>query len=71
MTDMKHSSVRDLMSLSLIVAQSFVFSGCMQQYHVADEHVKALDKRMKQVEKEASNTKVSRRNVEASSSGDE
>ena len=39
----------------VIVAQPFVTSGCMEKFRAADKQVEAMDKRMKQIEKDASN----------------
>ncbi len=50
---MKHSSVCDLLLLVVAAVPLFVISGCMDKYREADKHVEAMDKRMKQIEKDA------------------
>ncbi len=55
MAGMKYSSIRDLLFLVVIVAQPFAISGCMDRFRAADKQVEAAEKRMKQIEKEASN----------------
>lgn len=71
MGGMKHSSVRDLLFVVAIVAQLFVTSGCLQANRAADEHVvKAIDKRMKQIEKDAAKV-PSGRDSESSESKDD
>ena len=67
---MKQFSVRDLLFLIVIVAQLFSNSGCMQRFRAADKQVEAIDKRMKQIEKDASNVH-SKRDTESWDSRDE
>jgi hypothetical protein len=57
MGGVRHSSARDLLFLVVVAAQLFVISGCMDKYRAADKHVEAMDKRMKQIEKDAARTK--------------
>ena len=52
---MKQFSIRNVLFLVVIVAQLFVTSGCMEKFRAADKQVEAMDKRMKQLEKDASN----------------
>jgi LEA14-like dessication related protein len=52
---MKQFSIRNLLFLVVVVAQPFVASGCMEKFRAADKQVEAMDKRMKQIEKDASN----------------
>jgi hypothetical protein len=52
---MKQFSIRNLLFLAVIAAQQFVTSGCMEKFRAADKQVEAMDKRMKQIEKDASN----------------
>jgi hypothetical protein len=67
---MKHFSVRPSLFLILLVAQLFVVSGCMDRFRAADKQVEGIDKRMKQIQKEANNVH-SKRDPESSESTDE
>ena len=67
---MKQFSIRDLLFLVVMVAQPFVTSGCMEKFRAADQQVEVMDKRMKQIEKDASNVH-SKRGSESSELRDE
>jgi hypothetical protein len=66
---MKRLLVRRSLLLIVIAAQLFVIFGCMAKYRAADTQVEAMDKRMKQIEKDAADTNSPgrRRDVEAKS----
>jgi hypothetical protein len=71
MGGMKQFSIRDLLFLVAAVAPLFVVSGCDRKYRAAVETVEAMDKRMQQVEKEASNPQqMNRRDMEAKLRGE-
>jgi hypothetical protein len=64
-------SIRDLLFLLAAVSPLFVVSGCGRKYRAAAETVEAMDKRMQQVEKEASNPQqINRRDTEAKLRGE-
>jgi hypothetical protein len=67
---MKQFSGRDLLFLIVVVAQLFIYSGCMERFRAADKQVEAIDKRMKQIEKDA-NSVDSKRDTQSSESRDE
>ena len=62
---MTQFSIRNLLFLVVVAAQPFVTSGCMEKFRAADKQVEAMDKRMKQIEKDASNVH-SKRDSESS-----
>jgi hypothetical protein len=66
--EMKQFSFRDF--LVVVVAQLCVIPGCMERFRAADKQVEAIDNRMKQIEKDATNVH-SKRDAEPPESRDE
>ena len=69
---MQHSSVRNLLVAVVAAAQLLIISGCMSPNEAAeaDKYVRAVDKRMKQIEKDAVNVNSKRNSDSTESKGE-